>query len=288
MKVLILGATGLLGSAVYQVMSQKYSLDVFGTIRDESSKYLFLSKYRSKLVHCADLSFEQNLRQLLKKIQPIVVINCLSLSKKLLKGGFPIDFTYTYSLLPHQLAAWCKFSNARLIHISTDAVFSGDRGLYSESNIPDARNLYGLSKLLGEQNESHTVTLRTSMIGHDLRDNSGLLSWFLSQHEICNGYRRVIFSGLPTVILAKIICDYIIPNDKLHGIYHLSAPPISKYDLLVLIAKAYQKKIKIVPVDKPISDLSLNSTKFCAATGFTSPDWQDLIRIMYEFNLING
>ena len=290
MKIIILGATGLLGSAVYQKLSQQHGLDVFGTIRNESSRDLFLSKYRSKLVCCADLSSEQNLRGLLKKIKPNVIINCLSLSKQLLKGkGSCVpDYIYMYSLLPHQLAAWCKLSNARLIHISTDGVFSGDKGLYKESDVPDARSLYGMSKILGEQNDVFAITLRTSIIGHSLKESYGLVDWLLSQQETCNGYSRVIFSGLPTVILAQIICDYVIPNYNLHGIYHLAAPPISKYDLLEMVAKTYNKKIKIVPVDRPISNLSLSSTKFSAETGFISPDWKDLISLMYKFNSING
>jgi len=182
--------------------------------------------------------------------------------------------------LPHQLLQLCDDHDARLVHISTDGVFSGQRGDYSENDITDACDLYGLSKRLGEINRPNAVTLRTSIIGPDLGIGHGLLSWFLKQEGSCKGYTRAFFSGLPTVVLAEIIRDFIIPNHNLSGIYHLAAEPISKFNLLREIAFAYGKSIEIIPVDQPIIDRSLNAERFYHATGYIAPNWQTLIATM--------
>jgi dTDP-4-dehydrorhamnose reductase len=129
----------------------------------------------------------------------------------------------------------------------------------------------------------HTVTLRTSIIGHELQSAHGLVNWFLSQQEHCNGYTRAIFSGLPTVVLAQIIRDVVIPRTDLSGVYHVAAQPISKYDLLKLVADVYGKKIEIVPSDKLVIDRSLNAERFSAATGYVVPGWPELIKLMHSY-----
>jgi len=149
--------------------------------------------------------------------------------------------------LPHRLARLCELSGARLVHMSTDCVFAGDKGCYLESDPSDAKDLYGRSKFLGEVAYPHAVTLRTSIIGHELQSAHGLVGWFLAQQERCNGYTKAVFSGLPTVVLAQIIRDVVIPRPDLSGVYHVAAEPIAKYDLLKLIAETYGKTIEIVP-----------------------------------------
>ena len=183
----------------------------------------------------------------------------------------------------HRLAELCKLLNARLIHISTDCVYSGKKGNYLESEPADSMDVYGQSKLLGEVDYPHAVTLRTSTIGHEFSTKHGLLEWFLSQEGECNGFLRAIFSGLPTIVLAQIIRDIVIPNNDLRGLYHVAGQPISKYDLLKLIAEVYGKSIKIIKDENFTIDRSLNSDKFKTATGYSPSAWPELIRLMHSY-----
>lgn len=170
-----------------------------------------------------------------------------------------------------------------MIHVSTDCVFSGAKGNYSESDPSDAEDLYGKSKYLGEIiDRVHVCTLRTSIIGHELGRSVALLEWFLSQTNMVSGYNKVIFSGLPTVEIAKIIGDIILPDDTLHGLFNISSEPISKYDLLNIIKNVYKKNIHINMDNTIFCDRSLNSTKFQTRTGYRPPDWNILIQTMYK------
>jgi dTDP-4-dehydrorhamnose reductase len=240
------------------------------------------------LVVGVDVLDQAELIKLFEQTNPDVVINCISLAKPLLSAGCPLDIIPIYALLPHHLAHLCSLAGARLVHISTDGVFSGSKGQYKEDDIPDARDLYGLSKLLGEVIVPHAIMLRTSMLGPELQGANGLLAWFLSQQKTCKCFSKVIFSGLPTVVLAKIIRDYVIPKPELFGVYHVAAQPISKFDLLKLVAEIYGKTIKLIPVDQPVCDRSLNQARFSAATGYVAPEWPELIRIMCNYKLVNG
>jgi dTDP-4-dehydrorhamnose reductase len=170
-----------------------------------------------------------------------------------------------------------------MIHVSTDCVFSGKKGNYREDDFCDALDLYGKSKILGEVDYPHAITLRTSTIGPELQSSYGLLNWFLSQGGSCKGYSQAIFSGLPTVVFARIIRDIVIPHVELSGLYHVAASPINKFDLLGLIAKSYQKDIEIIQDDSFKIDRSLNSEKFRRATGYDSPTWPQLIKLMHEY-----
>jgi dTDP-4-dehydrorhamnose reductase len=288
MRVLVIGATGLLGNAVYHVLSERKDWLVFGTLRTEESRRLFAPTLNRNLVTGVDVLDQGDLIKLFEQTKPDVVINCVSLAKQLLSEGGPLNIIPIYALLPHRLAHKCLLAGARLVHISTDGVFSGSKGQYTEDDIPDARDPYGLSKLMGEVIVPHAIILRTSMLGPELQSANGLLSWFLSQKETCNCFSRSIFSGLPTVVLSQIIRDYVIPKPELFGVYHVAAQAISKFDLLKLVAEIYGKTIELIPVDQPVCDRSLNPERFHAATGYVAPEWSELIRIMHTYNLMDG
>ena len=270
------------------MLSEKKDWLVFGTLRTEEPKRFFAPGLIRNMVVCVDVLDQAELIKLFNQTKPDVVINCISLAKPLLSAGSPLDIIPIYALLPHRLAHLCSLAGARLVHISTDGVFRGSKGQYTEDDIPDARDLYGLSKLMGEVIVSHGITLRTSMLGPELQGANGLLAWFLSQQKTCKCFSKVIFSGLPTVVLAKIIRDYVIPKPELFGVYHVAAQPISKFDLLKLVAEIYGKTIKLIPVDQPVCDRSLNQARFSAATGYVAPEWPELIRIMCNYKLVNG
>jgi dTDP-4-dehydrorhamnose reductase len=186
------------------------------------------------------------------------------------------------AILPHRLANLCKLIGARLIHISSDCVFSGKSGDYGEDDRPDAIDLYGSSKRFGEISGPNLVTLRTSTIGHEISTRFGLLEWFLGQ-KTCVGYSNAIFSGLPTIEFSRIVRDLVIPNESLHGIYHVAARPINKFELLSLIAQTYQKEIKITKDVSFVIDRSLNAARFRLATGYEAPAWPELIKTMHSY-----
>jgi len=284
MKILVLGATGMLGNAMIRVLSEKVDLQVFGTARSESSKRLFLPNLAARLVFGVDVEQNDSLIKAFTGIRPNVVINCVGLVKQLADAEDPLQAIPINAILPHRLARLCELTGARLVHISTDCVFAGEKGNYCESDPSDAKDLYGKSKYLGEVAYPHTVTLRTSIIGHELQSAHGLVGWFLSQKESCNGYTEAIFSGLPTVVLAQVIRDVVIPRPDLSGVYHVAAQPISKYDLLKLISTEYGKQIEIAPDDKLVIDRSLNAERFREATGYVAPDWPTLIKTMHSYN----
>lgn len=195
----------------------------------------------------------------------------------------PLQAIPLNTMLPHRLAQLCAVGSSRLVHISTDCVFSGAKGMYTEADVPDATHLYGRSKLLGEVTAPHTITLRTSIIGTEQATCRSLVGWFLAQTGRVTGYRRAIFSGLPTVELATVIRDQVLPSPELHGLYHVAAEPIDKDALLRLVAAEYGKASEIEASDEVVIDRSLDASRFQAATGYAPPPWPELIRRMRAF-----
>lgn len=283
MKVMILGVTGMLGNAMFRVLSERADLAVYGTARTDGAKQYFPPNLSLRIISGTDVENSDSLIRAFCTVQPDVVVNCVGLVKQLADANDPLQAVPINSLLPHRLAALCQATSARLIHISTDCVFSGVKGNYLETDFPDANDLYGRSKLLGEVTYPHAITLRTSIIGHELSGNRSLVNWFLAQQEAVKGFTRAIFSGLPTVELATIVRDVVLPHKELSGLYHVSAKPINKFDLLQMLAHVYEKNITINPSEEVVIDRSLNSNRFRDITGYTPPDWPTLVRRMYEF-----
>ncbi len=283
MKILVIGASGMIGSTVLRVLSEKNDWEVFGTVRDDSVKRFFSAAIGERLIAGIDVEHLDLLVKVLDQLRPDVVVNCAGLTKHKPEADDPQVSIPINTLMPHRLAGLCKLVGARLIHVSTDCVFSGEKGGYNENDFADARDVYGKSKALGEVLYPNAITLRTSTIGHELQSKYGLLDWFLSQEGQCKGYTRAIFSGLPTVVFAQVVRDVVIPHKQLSGLYHVAAEPIGKFDLLNLIAEVYGKAIEIVPDDKLVIDRSLNADRFREATGYVAPDWRSLIKLMYLY-----
>ena len=283
LKVLVIGASGMIGSTVLRVLIEKKDWQVFGTIRDESVKRFFPAAVGERMIAEIDVEHCDALVKVLDQLRPDVVVNCAGLTKHKPEAEDPLVSIPINTLMPHRLARMCKLVGARLIHVSTDCVFSGEKGGYVEGDFADARDVYGKSKVLGEVDYPHTLTLRTSTIGHELKSTYGLLDWFLSQDVQCKGFARAIFSGLPTVVFAQVIRDVVIPHPELTGLYHVAAKPINKFELLKLIADVYGKKIDIVRDDKFVIDRSLNASRFFDATGYVAPEWPELIKLMHVY-----
>ncbi len=282
-KVLVLGASGMLGNAVLRLFAQSAGFEAFGSARSAAVLQRLPQALRERVVCGIDVENTDSLMALFARLQPDVVINCVGLVKQLAEADDPLQAIPINALLPHRVARLCQVAGARFVHISTDCVFSGARGMYREDDPCDAQDLYGRSKHLGEVDGPTAVTLRTSIIGHELASAHGLVGWFLAQGGPVRGFTRAIFSGLPTVELARVIRDHVLPRPRLHGLYHVSAAPIAKYELLRLVAQAYGRAHQITPDDRLVIDRSLDSTRFRQLTGYVPPTWPELVRTMHDF-----
>ena len=283
-KVLVLGATGMLGNAMLRVFSASPGCTAEGSARSAAGVRLLPESLWPAVHTGVDVENPDALARLLGRVRPQVVVNCIGLVKQLAEADDPLAALPINAMLPHRLSALCALVGARLVHISTDCVFAGSRGGYTEADLPDAQDLYGRSKLLGEvTGDAHAITLRTSIIGHELASAHGLVAWFLAQSGAVRGYAKAVFSGLPTVELAHVVRDHVLPRPDLHGLYQISAAPIDKLTLLRLVAAQYGRKTKIVSDERVVIDRSLDSTRFRQATGYAPPDWPELVRRMHAF-----
>lgn len=280
LNILILGASGMLGSALFTTLPKvSASYKVFGTSRGTTP--VPVSDDKAQIINLADVFDRSALLYILKQNKIDVVINAIGLIKQISGQLSKADFVKVNAWLPHYIMDLCDEVGARFIEISTDCVFTGRQGNYSEDDTPDASDIYGLTKFMGEVTDNpNALTIRTSIIGHESGRAASLIDWFLSTSGTVGGYNKAIFSGFPTAYLADIIGRYILPNSKLHGLYHVSANPIDKFSLLSLVADAYQHDVKLVPNEDLVIDRSLDSTKFKDETGFVPPDWPNLVNIM--------
>jgi dTDP-4-dehydrorhamnose reductase len=282
-KVMVLGVSGMLGNAVFRHFAGKSGYVVTGTARSVAARGYFAGNLRDAILTGVDVENMDSLLAAFGAVRPDVVINCIGLIKQLAQANDPLAALPINALLPHRIARLCAATGARFVHVSTDCVFSGAKGMYREEDQSDAKDLYGRSKYLGEVDYPHAVTLRTSIIGHEMNSANALIGWFLSQQGPVKGFTKAIFSGLPTVELARVISDFVLPRPELHGLYHVSADPIAKYDLLRLVAEVYGKQIEIAPDHSFELDRSLDSSRFRQAAGYAPPDWPALVRTMHQF-----
>lgn len=282
MNIFIFGATGMLGSALFQYLRVfDGSIRTFGGYRKGS--VLPKCPEGCSLVRVDDVFDEEAISKIFQDNDIDVVINAIGVIKQLKGQNSDVEFIRLNSLLPHLLADLAAKANARLINISTDCVFTGEKGMYTEDTIPDASDVYGRSKLLGEVlGRSHVINLRTSIIGHESGRAASLIDWFLGQSGQVNGYINAIFSGFPTVELARLISDKILPRPDLSGLWHASVEPINKFDLLSLVAEIYGHDIEIIPTDHPVIDRSLVSDRLRKEVGFAPLPWRKLVESMRE------
>lgn len=272
MTILIFGITGLLGHTLFECLSKDFK--VVGTRRRAKE-----GDRSNQIINFSEITSELEIRRVIDLAKPDVVINCIGVIKRHQLASEHIEFLEANALFPHLIAKVCNEKHVRLIHFSTDCVFSGKKGEYREDDCPDAYDFYGRSKLLGEIDYLENVlTIRTSIIGREIYNHYSLIDWFLAQSgKKIKGYEKAIFSGFPTRILAKILKDHILPNKSLSGIYHISSDPISKLDLLTMIRDRYQLDIKIEPSSDVIVNRSLNSDRFRSITGFKPLRWSEMI-----------
>jgi dTDP-4-dehydrorhamnose reductase len=282
-KILVFGANGMLGSAIYNYIAFDREFEVLGTYRSGRITEGLIQHRKARLVQCSFDPGALYAIDLIKKIKPTTVINCIGVIKQLPQASEVLTAVPINTVLPHQLNATCQSVGARFIHFSTDCVFSGHTGNYKETVQPDAVDLYGLSKYLGEVNAKGSLTLRTSIIGHELRSKNSLLEWFLSQDKQVMGFTNAYFSGLPTNEVARVVLKIIKSYPHLFGLYHLAAEKISKHDLLTKINKIYRKNLDILPDGKLQIDRSLNADRLSSKISYKPRSWDELILEMQSF-----
>lgn len=286
-NVVVLGASGMLGHKMLQVLSNKF--DVTGTLR-KPNKSLLLNRYT--LYDGVDAGNFLTVSRALDFVDPNVIVNCIGIIKQLPESN---DWDKSFSInseFPHKLSVYCKARGTQLIHISTDCVFDGKIGSYREGDIPNASDIYGRTKFAGEVSDINCLTLRTSIIGRELTTSHGLLEWFLSKRNTIYstqvlGYTKSIFSGVTTNELSLLVSDIIQNGRGLQGLYHVAAEPISKFDLLTKINSYLDKKIKIESVDGEIINRSLNGLKLKRVLGYTPPSWDDMLHTMLVKDITN-
>lgn len=278
MRILILGGDGMLGHRLLMHLQRNH--DVRATLRRDLSAYerygLFTPDNSYAEVEVRD---QGRLLETFADFHPEVVVNAVGIVKQRGAAKEAIPSLEINALLPHRLALLCRAVGARLVHMSTDCVFSGREGNYTEEDIPDPLDLYGRTKLLGEVAEAGCVTLRTSIIGLELSRKTGLIEWFLAQRGKIRGYTKAIYTGFTTAEMSRVIERVLVEHPRLSGVWQVASEPINKYDLLVRFSEVLGRDgIDIVPEDTVRIDRSLSSVAFEEATGYHAPDWNEMLK----------
>lgn len=296
MKILILGGDGMLGHQLYQYLVLCHH-DVRVTLRENFGNYERYHFFDKEKAYCnIDVENLVQVLGVLKNFEPDVVINCIGLIKQRPEKENVLLNLNINAVFPHQLSLLCKEINARLVHMSTDCVFDGKLGGYSEEDLSNAEDVYGKTKFLGELHESHTITLRTSIIGFELKNKKSLLEWVLSQKgRAVSGFRNAIFSGFTTHEMARIIERIITQYPREYGLYNVASNPVSKYDLLCVINQAFDLNLTISEDIKFKCFRQLNGERFNTVFNYTPPSWNNMIaelaleykRVQNELNSLN-
>ncbi|MXV18260.1 dTDP-4-dehydrorhamnose reductase family protein [Deinococcus xianganensis] len=281
MKILILGGDGMFGHQFYRQMRDRH--DVRVTVRQDFSAYASYGLFDPQRTYTGiDVRSSDRLTEVMADFRPDAVINAVGIVKQRHTAKESIPSLEINALLPHRLTELTRLCGARLVHLSTDCVFSGRRGMYQEMDFPDAEDLYGRSKFLGEVADGHALTLRTSIIGPELSRKTSLLEWVLAQQGQVRGFQKAIFSGLTTLELSRVIEKLLLEYPGASGLYQVSSEPIDKYELLMLIREAYRLPLDIQPDDQLAIDRSLDSSRFRQEFNYQPPAWAAMIGEMAE------
>jgi dTDP-4-dehydrorhamnose reductase len=289
MRILVLGSHGMIGHKLF-VELQRLGHDVYGTTRTLDKKLpQGMNPFLSKTISNIDAFQFSSIEQVLDEVRPDFVINAIGIIKQSHETR-DHDLCYQINaLFPHKLAYACEYRKIRLLQLSTDCVFSGLKGAYTEADTPDAQDIYGQTKFLGEvTNLNYTLTIRISAIGKELGSKRGLLEWFLNANDKVRGFSGALYTGFTTIQLAKIIHQYILPNKDLRGLFHVSSDCIDKYTLLKNLNESFHKNLLVEKVSTPVIKRDLNSLKFQQTTQFKSPSWammvDELAKDTFDYN----
>ncbi len=282
MKILIFGGSGMLGHKLVQILSGKF--DVWTTLHSNLDKYEKFSIFNpEKTYENIDAENVADYSGIVGELKPDVIINAVGVIKQLPASKNIVKTLTINSIFPHKLAEIAKHNNSRLITFSTDCVFDGKKGNYKETDLSNATDVYGKSKNLGEVADENSLSVRMSIIGRELLSKKSLIEWFLNNRGgKVKGYKNAVYSGFPTIVLARIIEDIILNHKSLSGLYHISSEPINKFDLLELVREKYNIDVEIEPFEDFSINRSLNSDKFRQETGFVPMSWEKMIEVMAD------
>lgn len=276
MRILILGGDGMMGHRLFAQLRERHHVRV--TLRAPLPSYARLGLFdATNAFENVDVRSLERLTEIMTTFRPDAVVNCVGIIKQRDAANDVVASLQVNALLPHRLASLCALAGSRLVHLSTDCVFSGTRGRYLESDPADAQDVYGRTKHLGEVSQSHCLTLRTSIVGFELRRGGSLLEWFLAQTGPVKGFRRAIFSGLTTNALSRIVQSILVDHPAASGLYQVASEPIDKYTLLKLFRDALAPGIEIVPDDALVIDRSLDPGLFRSRFGYEAPSWPAMV-----------
>lgn len=270
----------MLGHKLWQTLSPQF--ETYATFRSAPETLAHFKVFdQSRMLGGVSVEEFATVVRAIATTRPDVVVNCVGIVKQSEAINSPINGITVNALFPHRLAQLCGETGARLIHLSTDCVFSGRKGNYRETDTKDAEDLYGRTKALGEVDDGSCLTIRTSMIGRELQRSQGLIEWFLGQKgKTVPGFKRAVFTGLTTAALSEVIGNIIENQPQLRGLWHVAGDPISKFDLLELVNKVFALNVNIEPDETFVCDRSLDHSRFREATGFTPPLWPEMIELM--------
>lgn len=276
MRILILGGDGMLGHQLLKSLSPRHDVKV--TLRQDLEACRYLGLFTPSNAYTGiDVRSQERLIEVFADFRPDAVINAVGIVKQRPTAKESIPSLEINALLPHRLAVLCKAAGTRLVHLSTDCVFSGKTGNYRDDDPADAEDLYGRSKFLGEVHEPHCITLRTSIIGFELSRKKSLLEWFLAQSGTVKGFTQAIYTGFTTMEMSRVIEMLLMKYPDAHGVYQVSSEPISKYELLLLVRDRFGKQIEVLPDAELKCNRSLDSRKFRQAFGYMPPTWETMI-----------
>lgn len=280
MRYLILGGDGMLGHQLLKSLRGRH--EVLVTLRSSRGTHAPNLFTPDNSVAGVDARDYDGLKGLLARWKPEVVVNAIGIVKQRHEAKDPLASLEVNALLPHKLQALCLAAGMRLIHFSTDCVFTGRHGNYSEADCSDAQDLYGRTKHLGEVAVPPAITLRSSIIGCELKERLGLVEWFLQQQGTIKGFTRARFSGLTTMEMARVV-ELVAGRADLNGVYQVSAAPITKHDLLAMLSdRLGRRDVAIVPDDSLVCDRTLNGSAFARATGYRAPTWETMLTELAE------
>jgi dTDP-4-dehydrorhamnose reductase len=278
LRILILGGDGMLGHRLLAHLQKNHETKV--TLHRDLAAYepygLFTRDNSYAGVEAQDAD---RMLEVVADFRPEAVVNTVGIVKQRGAAKEAIPSLEINALLPHRLALLCKAVGVRLVHVSTDCVFSGrKKGGYTEEDVPDPLDLYGRTKLLGEVSEPGCITLRTSIIGLELSRRTGLIEWFLSQRGEIRGFTKAIYTGLTTAEMSRVMERVLVEHQALSGVWQVASEPINKHDLLVRFSEVLGRDdVSIVPDDSVRIDRSLSAVAFEEATGYHAPGWNEML-----------
>lgn len=284
-KVLLFGASGMLGHKILLKLKDRFALT--GTLRKPCEPLSQLLKDTNVALETGIDVFDQaKVRALIERVQPDFVINCIGIVKQLKEAKDPYISISVNALFPHQLERMGQEFGFDLIHFSTDCVFSGTKGPYTEDSQSDVSDLYGQTKYLGEVRSGRSLTIRTSIVGQEIvSPYTGLFEWYLSQpHDSSvKGFTGALYTGLTTNAMADLVGTLMEKGNTLpvHGMYHVSSDFISKFDLLNIV-RDERGGATLTPDDVFHCDRRLDSARFRTDAAWVPPSWQEMVRSMFR------